>query len=159
MTTTSPATPPRGPSGKPSDILLALADRCEREEPSRALDCDISNAALGTRLFPHGASVTGVADTNGKGSVWKGECAFYTTSLDAAVTLVPEGWHATIYQGDPTTRNFKHKTQLAPHMENDDGWAAASEAASEAAGKGKTLAMSICAAALRARAAVLEEKK
>jgi hypothetical protein len=57
-------------------VLLALADRCEREEPSVDLDADIWWA-----LFPD-AEPTSWPD--------------YTTSLDAAVTLVPEGWSTTV---------------------------------------------------------------
>lgn len=51
--------------------LLALADRVEREEPSEWLDGDIRTAV-------------GYAP----GQAWEA----YTASLDAAASLVPEGW-------------------------------------------------------------------
>ena len=52
----------------PTELLLAaLANRCETEAPSSSLNCAISLAITGAEL-PH---------------------PLYTTSLDAAVTLVP----------------------------------------------------------------------
>lgn len=51
--------------------LLGLADRCEREEPSRALRCEIAEA-LGLSVDPAPRMLD---------------------SIDAAATLVPEGWH------------------------------------------------------------------
>lgn len=52
-------------------ILLELADRCEREEPSRALDAAIKAAVIGGGGMPKP----------------------YTTSLDAAASLAPEHWY------------------------------------------------------------------
>lgn len=57
-----------------AESLNALADRVEREEPSRELDWEIRYQALG---------IIGVGSY--------AEQPAYTTSLDAAVTLVPEG--------------------------------------------------------------------
>ena len=104
----------------PQAQLLALADRCEREEPSRKLDVSISDAL---------------------GYAHDGSLPFYTTSLDAAVTLVPEGfiWRVS---GSSEGRFF---ASLHP---------AARDAVT---GQAKTEPMARCAAALRARAAVLEQ--
>jgi hypothetical protein len=102
--------------------LLELAERCEREGPSQELDISICDAI---------------------DIAWDGRA--FSSSLDAAVSLVPEGawretngprrylnipspvpnyWHTEVTTWDPTRMSH--------------GWAA-------------TEAMSICAAALRAR--------
>ncbi len=112
----------------PSAVLLALAERCEREEPSKLLDCDIERA------------ISGLGPDAGIRMDWTAD---YTTSLDAAVTLVPEGWRtANIAQGP-----IKYPS-----------WACELFGAIEgiAHGYAKTEVMARCAAALRARAAVAE---
>ena len=53
-------------------VLLALADRCEQEYPNASLDAAISTAVDPIKARQEGAG-------------WPD----YTTSLDAAVTLVP----------------------------------------------------------------------
>lgn len=72
-------------------LLLELAERCEKEEPTFALDVAIALAAGG---YDPASATTGHIS---EGIVWRGNAGFkpppYTTSLDAAVTLVPEGWH------------------------------------------------------------------
>jgi len=129
---------PRGvPQQSPSDVLLALADRCEREEPSHDLDADIA-LANGWRVFP--------------GDNWIGPHAqiavpSYTTSLDAAVTLVPEhfSYEATFSAaGDGAMRrarlwDWRRSARMA---DPDNHWEASAS----------TLPLAICAAALRARA-------
>jgi hypothetical protein len=80
--------------------LLALADRCEREEPSRALDVRIYQAAMGIK--DEWDADFGADDEYGtarRESGWfngtvDGRCDWhptptFTTSLDAAVTLEP----------------------------------------------------------------------
>jgi hypothetical protein len=129
--------------------FLALAKRCETEMPSRYLDCDISNAALGTRLFPHGASETGIADTNGKGSVWKAECALYTASIDAAATLRPEGWAYFVeWIGEPFSEG---RARLWIPQQRAKGLKVENFIT-----QAQTPALALCAAALRALA---EEQK
>lgn len=126
--------------------LLALADRCEREEPSRELDVRISFAIYGDRPVGHKGPYTApqtvmlsemldnpaalqimVSDDDVPESV----VSRFTTSLDFAVTLRPPG--------------------LAMVMLDDGGFFASfgSIPRSEA----RTLALALCAAALRARAA------
>ena len=98
--------------------FLALAARCESEEPSSKLDEDIGLA-------------TGIIDGE-MGHYWSRP---FTTSLDAAVTLVPEGmaWTAGC---EP---DF---TPFARLWEHDLVWAS-------------TPALALCAAALSARASLV----
>jgi hypothetical protein len=114
------------------DELNALAGRCEREEPSRELDVDIAAAVA----CPVGAD---------EGHNF-GNSPNYTTSLDAAVTLVPEG----LYREQDGPRPFTKIPDAAPNVwrcritrfrpyADLFGWAA-------------TEPLAICAAALRARA-------
>lgn len=80
------------------ETLLALADRCEREEPSNHLDEDIERAC----------------------KAYMGSCPVpYTTSLDAAVTLVPEGyrWHG----GEGSRPNNLAWARMFPVGEMQDG--------------------------------------
>lgn len=108
------------PSGRVSrsDELLALAARCEAEEPSRHLDLDILMACQ----MPPGIKP-------------------YTTSLDAAVTLVPEGWTGRIgLFGWAELVNLRFDTVSG-------GRAGINRAA-----------LALCAAALRARAALSKQE-
>jgi hypothetical protein len=85
------------------DDYLALALRCEKEEPSRKLDAEI------------GSTLEVYSD---KGSALYDWPLRYTTSLDAAVTLVPEGWcwmtgtSAAVWAGvrQPSFMNIQAKT-------------------------------------------------
>jgi len=121
-------------------ILLSLADRCEREEATHDLDVAIAVAAYDLEARPY---------ATGKRKLWwykrgtDGTAMFYgeeyipryTTSIDAAVTLVPEGmaWTAGC---EP---DF---TPFARLWEHDLVWAS-------------TPALALCAAALRARASLV----
>lgn len=114
--------------------FLALVDRCEREEPSRELDCEIAKA-VGWTYNPK----------NLPGAPWKDAAdrvewtpPWFSFSLDAAVTLVPEGveWNLTNLYGIAMSEvglNF-----------SDGNWQTSRH-------KGGHLALAICAAALRAR--------
>lgn len=110
--------------------LLELADRCEREEPSRALDFAIARAVFPevfrSKLDPH--------------------LPRFGTSLDAAVTLVP----GNVFREQDGPRPFTKIPDAAPNVwrcritrfrpfADVFGWAA-------------TEPLAICAAALRARA-------
>lgn len=85
-----------GPAIAPSaaNVLLALAERCEREEPSRVLDRQIIKAALGYVDSDHSVDVL---IRNGH-SLFVEDMPRYTTSLDAAVT--PEGWRVDVIRQD-----------------------------------------------------------
>jgi len=112
-----------------SEELNALADRCELEGPSRALDADI-HEALNT--------IPGTSWVAGSPS-WQ---PYYTTSLDAAVTLVPEGWDVSLYWGVPYLKpcaQLETEAMRAKHQPPESADAS-------------TIALALCAAALRARA-------
>lgn len=110
-------------------VLLALAARCERGEPSNKLGAAIARACG-----------------------WKGHPVpdNFVRSLDAAVKLVPKGaWRETNgprrYLNIPSpVPNYWHTniTVWEPTLKDVHGWA-------------ETEALSICAAALRARAAMV----
>jgi hypothetical protein len=113
--------------------LLALAERCEQAAgPDRELDAEIS-VVVGR----HETHVERRSDGTTKLLPWRGDgtgsynidCRRYTASLDAAVTLVPEGcgWMAM---------NNASKVGVWPSH-------------------GATPALALCAAALRARAAAI----
>ena len=113
------------------DELLELADRCEMEHDimSSPLDVDIARAVgvQPIRVFRGGID----ADE---------EWPPYTTSLDSAVTLVPEGcaWRAgCAIDFTPVAVVFGHDV----HADAD----------------ASTPALALCAAALRARASLTEK--
>ncbi len=153
MTSTARADALGNPASTPSDALLALAARCEREEPTFALECEIAAAT-----YPAGAvaCIEGVWIVNKRGTpltpIWEPlHPARYTTSLDAAVTLVPEGWAwfvewigAPFSEGRARLWIPAQRTQKLT-VENVNTQA-------------KTPTMALCAAALRARAAELEQE-
>jgi len=120
------------------EALTALADRVEREEPSRELDDSVWLWVNKSQLFFKG---------------WKYDLEFappYTTSLDSAVTLVPEGW--TVDVGSTCMGNWRaslrqcgtgitaaaHQDYYEPHI--------------------KSGARALTAAALRARAADMQAR-
>ena len=109
--------------------LIALAERCEREEPSAALNFAIWEAVYARRA-PVGTFEEWVAPA-------------YTASLDAAVTLVPDGW-SWFCEGPASI-------SAAAHI-----WNPSARASAEYRSLAKTPALALCAAALRARAAILK---
>lgn len=118
-----------------SQKLLELAERCEKAEgPDRILDVEIATVISGINpeAFRPALEQIGVP-----GSGWtpgKEEWPCYTASLDAALMLVPKGGNFML-------------------MRDDLGncWAECGEAWQY---EGKTLALALCAAALRARATI-----
>jgi hypothetical protein len=119
--------------------LLVLAERCEAAEgPDRRLDAEID---IALRRFPERA----YEQANGmraKGSSaldrieWfiKWGATRYTASLDAAMTLVPEGLKPVL--------NFRVNTcRLSKGIDDTTAYSG-----------GKTMPLALCAAALRARA-------
>lgn len=118
--------------------LLALADRCEREEPSRELDAAIARA-LGIQgkrrnIYRRGHYV------GGKPVVLRVVEDFpaFSSSLDAAVTLVqgPVGQQVGWFVGS----DCRAAVYWSPTIPNSYE------------GTAKTPALALCAAALRARA-------
>lgn len=111
--------------------LLELVDRCEREEPSRELDAAIHRYVLTGDPSPRDGWVpVNLQDNRAKP---------YTTSLDAAVTLVPEGKNFDVTGRDLNQTNAADATIWAPLCPRYPGVA-------------RTPALALCAAALRALA-------
>ena len=113
--------------------LLELADRCEKAEgPDRELDYAVSEGV-------------GKGCVRREREVWRDYAeetgglviARYTASIDAALTLVPEGWSKSLYDAD----NGDGLCEL--NRESDDH---------EVQTRGKTWPLALCAAALKARA-------
>lgn len=108
--------------------LLELADRCEREEPSRELDAAIARFLAGN-FYEWWKNRPGPAD--------------FTTSLDAAVTLVPNNadWWEIYYERGWVRGPVRAEVKWHRVREETRAFAA-------------TPALALCAAALRARASM-----
>jgi hypothetical protein len=110
--------------------LLALAERCEQAAgPDRVLDAEILCAIYGFTIHKENRCVNS--------SSWDR----VTGSLDAAVTLVPEGWDFCISKG----WDEECAVSLAP-----------ANKVTEVISTSTTPALALCAAALQARAAAYE---
>lgn len=82
--------------------LMGLAERCEKAEPSYELEADIHRAVTGQ--CPHSNCETAAGDADGLMEVCR-DCGEeepyhnvkrYSTSLDAAMTLVPEKYRSRV---------------------------------------------------------------
>jgi hypothetical protein len=103
--------------------LLALAERCEQAAgPDAGLDLAIWTTLLDTPGFQ-------------PPSPWRTD---YTASIDAAVTLVPEGCGYQIISGFDED-GLTHASVYVPEIDNGER------------GDSATAALALCAAALRAR--------
>ncbi len=123
----------------PSAVLLALADRCERDFGHVMLNIAIAKA-IGWYSVQFGSVVW--RDPHHHDHVTVPD---FTTSLDSAVTLVPEGWVVSdLCQTYETARDWHVALWQIGAVE------------SQVYGDAKTEPMARCAAALRARAAVAE---
>lgn len=125
------------------EVLLALADRCEREGPSEELDREIAKAA-GWKVNPRHAIFCWIRPD---GKYVMGVLPF-TTSLDAAVSLVPEGCSITI--SIPGAYAGGHYAMLCLPMQGP--------IPPRHTGKASTTPLSLCAASLRARASISKAK-
>lgn len=143
--------------------LLELAARCEQATgPDHMLDAEIAIAALGWREIPSpdgdwrsfespAGARANIQRKDGVPVFDYGPLAFFTTSLDAAMTLLPEaeaGYSATFWRvgndgegGDPS--DFKAEVLCCSQLTSRQSKAVAA-----------TPALAICAAALRARHAI-----
>lgn len=116
-----------------------LIERIEAAEAgSRELDVEIAEIALGRiveSLSPENSPVRilSVMPLTRSGAF---ELPHYTTSIDAALTLVPEGWRSR-------ARLFRGKNRW--DLEK------AADQRNRTFGRGTTPALAICAAALRAK--------
>lgn len=112
-----------------SQKLLELAERCEKaERPDRGLDAEIHFRIK-----------------NGIGVGCASDAPAFTGSLDAALTLVPEGHDVTITQANGPDRTdwygrVKFRTPYGDGLLKK--------------GNAMNGALALCAAALRARAAI-----
>ena len=133
--------------------LLALAERCEQAAgPDRELDAEIEALLTGRVTHPRAPGYTLKAQDvewklarladSGFISSARRPAPPYTASLDAAVTLVPEGWRYDLTNGDLVSKE-KPAARLTPDFAGPcfDGYA-------------RTVPLALCVAALRARAAV-----
>lgn len=129
--------------------LLELAERCEKAEgPDRELDCDIALAVgwdikhplapLPELITTLGIEWLRLAATEYQ-STYK-ELPAYTASIDAALTLVPDGRILRQYM---VSRHVPHTCEVAVDYAHG-GWVGHSD---------HSFALALCAAALRARAA------
>ena len=122
--------------------LLALADRCEQAAgPDRELDQDITKLLVpnnARHIYRSRRGWSFFVSDSGKGIEWL-ENQPYTASLDAAVTLVPEGCG---YDFGKNLLGYAWGGITMPDHNEVETSAA-------------TLALALCAAALRARAAML----
>jgi hypothetical protein len=122
--------------------LLALADRCEKASgPDRDLDAAIMG------LFTNSVESDDGEWWYGPHDEMPGKVPAFTASLDAALSLVPEGW----VTADANNLNISS---------NLGGWAWCLDNGADcghprfrdAVAKAKTPPLALCAAALRARA-------
>ena len=121
---------------------LALAERAERAEGAdRDLDAEMFARVILRQAVPLLLRLSGWVEHDEQD-----ECApAFTASLDAALSLVPEGWRWSLdHTQMPGCRDCGRATLYAP----GDGWTPADVAEIYAA----TPALALVAAALRARA-------
>ena len=124
------------PNPPKAQLLLQLAARCEREEPSDELWHAIARA-LGWTWELDGRLTYWMTP---EGDIWN--LPDWLRSLDAAVTLVPEGFYWSLdYDCCAHVVGFEDKDGNVPVGHSD------------AAAETDTPALALCAAALRARAA------
>lgn len=133
--------------------LLKLAERCEAAEgPDRELDGAIDRLLndrpsdrdyhAAENAIWHVDNCSGLA-VRGDGFARDSFCAAdYTASLDAAITLVPEGWRISSFRQYLTPT--KHTRIMLQRWSDTEH------------GKASTDALALCAAALRARASMGE---
>ncbi len=114
--------------------LIELAERCEAAMGSdRDLDADIARATGWQDVRSEGyGSIRGLRPTGKREHVMR-----FTASLDAAMTLVPEGWCFEVTNYDTFARVRAAVLGSTSYSADAD-----------------TPALALCAAALRARAAM-----
>ena len=117
-------------------VLLDLADRCEREEPSVKLRIAIAQA-VGWTWVQFGY----VQWRNPSG--YDASLPKFDESLDAAVTLVPEGWFLETLSDIFGDGMVYARLACPDPLREAQGWGA------------RNRALTICAASLRARAEAL----
>lgn len=149
-----------------AESLNALADRVEREEPSRLLDADIFEAVTGRldfnkadKSFRERGSLLLLTEDDRLNWVY---APAYTTSLDAAVTLFPsKQWGVNWAIEGVHARGFPDEVAICTYVWVDHPTNEASFVRSPGVAEYpdalKWLPRLITAAALRARAALLTD--
>ena len=120
--------------------LLALAERCEQAAgPDRELDARIECAVQGITF----RKLLGTcAYRTSRGDIGLMNAKRYTAWIDAAVTLVPEG-HEWLRKSPGGMTVYRVPDDLKEWAQHIDG-------------RGANPALALCAAALRARAAMAQ---
>lgn len=144
--------------------LLDLAARVEAAAgPDRELDRDIARLIGWHRVEPrftrgkHGAWIapedfSGVMSDGSPildslhGTVMHRDVPAFTTSPDSALSLVPKGLGVSV------SRHGKHGDDCEAHVGKSDSDARGNFMMDTKHGEGKTMALAVCIAALRARA-------
>lgn len=103
-------------------------------EPDRDLDVAIETLQTGNRAHPY---LPGVNIDDGYPSGRPYSTPAYTTSLDAAITLVPEGWFTFVANEDRHSYSW--------------GWELRGGFGNSAFGRAPTAALALCIVALHAR--------
>lgn len=131
--------------------LRALAEEVEGlSGPDREMDVRIE-VALGAARYGSSVAFPHVVECD-DGTGWRlvRDARPYTASIDAAASLMPEGWEVEVYDD----RHFRQRWCVVTnppagvHVPKPDVWTAR---------PGATESLARCAAALRARAALLDE--
>lgn len=129
-----------------------MSDLVARLEKATGPDRDIDE------LIAEAVGYKVCSETQAYGRSWNSPSGYFigaapkfTDSLDAAVTLIPEGWAWSVHVGGcyATGRLLKPRAELAEAVETQFGPAVGIRSQIEAA----TPAIAICIAALKARAA------
>jgi hypothetical protein len=137
--------------------IVALAERVEAATgPDRELDRDVFALILipGRRLAGDERDI--VATEDRRGAHFLRHIKAYTASIDAAMTLVPEGclFHVRTLWDGPQPWGYAHVHTYAADAEDCDG----KRHLDDYAGMATTPALALTAAALRARAALLSDR-
>lgn len=124
------------------DTLLSMAERCEKATgPDRRLEIDIFTAlGLGVRIpgsEPGGSQDGWHNPDNDPRAAAAWNC---TGSIDAAMSLVPEGW---LFNIEPIAMLDKWRANIWHPLAPDSD--------PEYPGKARTPSLALCAASLRAR--------
>lgn len=146
------------PSATEADVeaLLRLADRVEREPASRDMDCFIAAAIFpeAAARLQHPSATFNVVGIHTEGKTWAANypVSHYTSSIDAAVALVPEHYSYELTfsaAGKGALRRARlWDWRRSPRaLDPDNEWSSETKSSPAAA---------LCAAALRARAALGE---
>lgn len=114
-----------------SDAMLELAERCEAA----------TEGSVGLNWACHAAKIGKPRPNRDE----LNEAPDYTRSVDAALTLVPEGWDGALYLATDT-----HKPEV--QLETPAMRSALSMDDERVEGAAATLPLALCAAALRAKA-------